>query len=110
MVFYPPSFISKLPEVPDSVPICDFILDEQHGRRPLSESWDPYICGLSGTRITAKQQKERVDHLARALANEFGWKVNEGSEHDKVVGVFALNTVRECASMKISAKSCRLIS
>jgi hypothetical protein len=35
----------------------------------------------------------RVEHLARALSKEFGWQPNEGTEWDKVVGIFALNTV-----------------
>ena len=94
MVFIPCSFVPKLPEVPDTVPICEFMLDEKHGRRPFSQSWDPYTCGLSGNTIKAMDQKTRVDHLSRSLAKEFGWKVNEGTEMDKVVGVFALNTVR----------------
>ncbi len=94
MVFYPPPWVPQLPEIPDTVPICEFMLDEKHGRRPYSDSWDTYTCGLSGKSITAVQQKENVDKLARALAKEFGWKVNEGTEYDKVVGVFALNTVR----------------
>jgi ribosome assembly protein SQT1 len=94
MVFYPPPWVPKLPEIPDTVPICEFMLDEKHGRRPYSDSWDAYTCGLSGKSITAVQQKENVDRLARSLAKEFGWKVNEGTEYDKVVGVFALNTVR----------------
>ncbi|KAK5468099.1 hypothetical protein LTS15_001073 [Exophiala xenobiotica] len=93
MVFYPPPWVPKLPEIPDTVPICEFMLDEKHGRRPYSDSWDAYTCGLSGKSITAVQQKESVDKLARALAKEFGWKVNEGTEYDKVVGVFALNTI-----------------
>jgi len=93
MGFYPPSWLPKLPEIPDTVPICDFILDEQYGRCPYSESRDTYTCGLSGRTIGARQQKESVETLARGLAKEFGWKVNEGSEYDKVVGVFALNTV-----------------
>ncbi|EXJ79692.1 hypothetical protein A1O3_07973 [Capronia epimyces CBS 606.96] len=93
MVFTPPSWLPKLPPVPDTVPICDFILDERYGRRPLSDSWDPYTCGLSGRSITARQQKENVDKLARGLAKEFGWKVNGGSEFDKVAGIFALNTI-----------------
>jgi hypothetical protein len=37
--------------------------------------------------------KENVDHLSRALSKELRWKVNEGSEYDKVAGIFALNTV-----------------
>merc|ERR1712000_414869 len=93
MVFYPPPWVPKLPEIPDTVPICEFMLDEKYGRRPYSDSWDAYTCGLSGKSITARQQKENVDKLARALAKEFGWKVNEGTEYDKVVGVFALNTI-----------------
>lgn len=35
----------------------------------------------------------RVEHLARALSKEFGWQPNKGTEWDKVVGIFALNTV-----------------
>lgn len=39
------------------------------------------------------QMVERVDHLARALSKEFGWQPNQGTEWDKVAGIFALNTV-----------------
>src|SRR4051812_1137004 len=95
MVFYPPEWVPKLPfDPPDSVPICDFMLDEKHGRVPLNKAKDPYTCGLSGTTYSAQEVKQRTDHLARALAKEFGWRVNEGTEYDKVVGIFALNTVR----------------
>lgn len=93
MVFYPEKWVPELPEIPDNVPICDFMLDEQYGRRPYSESWDTYTCALSGRSITATQQRDHVEKLSRALAQQFGWKVNEGTEYDKVVGVFALNTV-----------------
>lgn len=93
MVFVPPSFAPPLPHVPDSVPICEFMLDEKHGRKPIKQSWDSYTCGLTGKTVTAQQQKDRVELLARSLVKEFGWKVNEGTEYDKVVGVFALNTI-----------------
>jgi hypothetical protein len=95
MVFYPPEWVPKLPfEPPDTVPICDFFLDEQHGRRDLGGSLDPYTCGISGLSFTAIDQKQRTEHLARALAEELGWAVNQGTEFDKVAGVFTLNTVR----------------
>lgn len=93
MVFTPNDWVPKLPEVPDTVPIQDFMFDEQHGRAPIAESKPAYICGLTGKSISAKQQKLDYTYLARALAKEFGWKVNEGTEYDKVVGVFALNTI-----------------
>lgn len=111
MVFHPPSFVPELREVPDSVPICEFMLDEKHGRKPFSQSWDCYTCALTGKKIGATEQKTRVDHLSRALAKEFGWGVNEGTEYDKVVGVFALNTVRPRSKHhKQCADSCRSIS
>lgn len=96
MVFYPPEWAPKLAfDPPDTVPICDFILDEKHGRLPLERSLDPYTCGISGGSYTAREQKQRTEHLARALAKELGWGVNQGTEYDKVAGVFALNTVRQ---------------
>ena len=101
MVFYPPSWAPKLPEVPDTVSIPDFLFDEQYGRRPLAKSWDPFTCGLSGRTRSALEQKKRVDYLARALNREFGWKVNEGTEYDKVISVFALNTVTPLYKMTI---------
>ena len=95
MVFTPNDGVAKLPEVPDTVSLPDFMFDEQYGRVPLAKSKDAYTCGLSGKTITAKDQKTRIDHLARALKKELGWDVNKGSEYDKVAGIFALNTVCE---------------
>lgn len=94
MVFYPNPWVPKLPEVPDTVPIPDFMLDEQHGRQSFDKSLDPYVCGLTGQSYSPRDQKSWVDYLARALHKELGWNVNEGTEYDKVAGVFALNTVR----------------
>ena len=93
MVFYPPTWALQLPDVPDTVSIPDFLFDEQHGRKPLSKSLDPFTCGLSGRTRSAQEQKKHIEHLAKALNKEFGWKVNEGSEYDKVINVFAFNTV-----------------
>lgn len=93
MVFTPPKWVPECPEIPDTVPIPDFMFDEKHGRAPYSSSKDAYICGITGKKITPQQQKENYIYLARALAKEFGWRVNEGTEYDKVCGVFALNTI-----------------
>jgi acyl-CoA synthetase (AMP-forming)/AMP-acid ligase II len=93
MVFKPGKLAGDLPEVPDTVPICDFVLNEEHGRMPIAKSWNPYVCGLTGSTFTMQEQKDRVDSLARSLHKELGWNVNEGTEYDKVAGVFALNTI-----------------
>lgn len=93
MTFLPNNCLPEMPSIPDNIPICDFMFDECYGRCPYSESLDAYTCGLSGKKLSAHEQKERVELLSRALAEELHWRVNEGSEFDKVVGIFALNTV-----------------
>lgn len=69
------------------------MFDEKHGRAPYSNSRDAYVDGITGKAISARQQKDDCGYAARALAKELGWKVNEGTEYDKVCGVFALNTI-----------------
>jgi hypothetical protein len=70
------------------------MLNDKYGRVPLKESKNPFTCGLSGRTYTAVEMVERVEQLAAGMAKEFGWGPNTGTEWDKVVGIFALNTVR----------------
>jgi hypothetical protein len=101
MVFLPPPWVPKLQlEPPDSIPVSDFILDDKYGRLPLNESRPFFTCGISGQSYTPLQVKERVEFLARGLADELGWSPNDGTEWDKVIGVFSANTV--CISTVIS--------
>jgi hypothetical protein len=69
--------------------------DESYGRMPFKHAKDPFTCGISGRTFNYEQQVERTDALARALSQELGWAVNVGTEWDKVMGVFALNTVSQ---------------
>lgn len=85
--------IGSFPDPPDSIPVSQFMLDDAYGRCPLKSSRNPFTCGLSGKTYTAVEVAERVEHLARGLAKEFGWHPNKGTEWDKVVGIYALNTV-----------------
>jgi hypothetical protein len=94
MVFTSPKWVQQLPhDPPDSIPISEFMLNEIYERHPLGYSKPPFTCGLSGAEYSALEVKERVDYLGRGLAKEFGWHPNKGSEWDKVVGVFSVNTV-----------------
>lgn len=94
MVFYPPAWVPKLPfDPPDSIPISEFMLNESYGRHPLGYAKAPYTCGLSGAEYSALEVQERVENLAKGLAKEFGWHPNQGTEWDKVIGVFTFNTV-----------------
>lgn len=96
MPFTPPSWVPKLPfDPPDSISVGDFLLEERYGRHPLGYSFAPFTCGISGKEYSALEVKERVDFLARGLAKELGWKPNEGTEWDKVIGVFSVNTVSD---------------
>ncbi|KAI4243265.1 MAG: hypothetical protein LQ352_007067 [Teloschistes flavicans] len=90
---------------PDSIPICDFMLDEQYGRRPLEDSRPPLTCGLTGFGYTALEVKDRVDKLARALSKELGWQPNKGTEWDKVAGVFSVNTIHRLSGISSPANA-----
>lgn len=96
MVFKSQSWTPELDidAIPDDVPICDLILTDKYGRHPLAKSRNPFTCGLSGTTYTYAQVQERVDFLARGLAKELGWAPTKGTEWDKVLGIFSVNTVR----------------
>ena len=97
MVFTAPPWVPKLPfDPPDSIPISEFMLNEEYGRHPLSKSKPPFTCGLTGAEYSALEVRERVDKLARALSKELGWAANKGTEWDKVAGIFSVNTVRKC--------------
>jgi hypothetical protein len=95
MPFTAPEWVPKLQEsdIPSSISLDRFMLSEQHGRHPISQSRPPFTCALSGKSYSATEIAERVDHLARALCDELGFKPDEGSEWDKVVAIFSLNTI-----------------
>lgn len=69
------------------------MLNEKHGRQPFKSSRNPFTCGITGKTYTLPEQAKRVEHLARALSKELGWQPNTGTEWDKVMGIFSLNTV-----------------
>lgn len=89
-----PDHIPKLPEeIPDTVPIHEFIFEEKYGRHPKSSSKPLMVCGLTGKSQSVFEVEERFQLLARALSVELGWHVNEGNELDKVIGICSPNTV-----------------
>lgn len=69
------------------------MLDEKYGRHPVSDSRRPFTCALTGASYTTNEVKERVDYLARGLASEMQWRPNSGTEWDKVVAIYSLNSV-----------------
>lgn len=94
MVFTPPKWAPELPfEIPDTIPISEFMLNEKYGRYSIAKSNNPWTCGVTGETFSMSQVKERVDNLAKGLAKELGWSPNGGSAWDKCAGVFAPNTV-----------------
>ncbi|KAI9843297.1 MAG: hypothetical protein M1837_006512 [Sclerophora amabilis] len=94
MVFHPPPWVPKLAfDPPDSIPISEFMFNESYGRCPLGYSKPTFTCGISGLAYSALEVRERIEFLARALAKELNLRPNEGTEWDKVIGIFALNTI-----------------
>lgn len=66
---------------------------EKHGRHAFATSRNPYTCGLTGKTYTASEFVARTDYLARALAKRLRFDPHDGTEWDRVVGLFSLNTV-----------------
>lgn len=69
------------------------MLNEKYGRHPLTIARAPFTCGLTGIEYSALEVRDRVEYLARALSKELGWHPNKGTEWDKVVGLFSVNTL-----------------
>lgn len=94
MVFSSPSWVPKISQedIPDSISVYDFLFDERHGRAPFKSSGKPFVWA-SGDGYDAIEVGNRIDYLARSLTQELGWHPNRGSEWDKVIGIFTLNSV-----------------
>lgn len=94
MVFFPPAWVPQLTTpIPDSISISEFMLDEKYGRCPHDESKNPFTCGLTGRTFTSSEMVARVEYLARALSHDLDWHPNKGSEWEKVIAIFSLNTL-----------------
>ncbi|KAJ4202395.1 hypothetical protein NW759_015381 [Fusarium solani] len=94
MVFIPPGWVPQLPfDPPDSISIPEFVNNEKYGRCPIARSRNPFTCSVTGKSFTASQMIEREEYLARAIAQNLGYDSHEGTEWDRVVAVFSLNTV-----------------
>ncbi|KAJ5626753.1 Acyl-CoA ligase inpC [Penicillium herquei] len=93
MVFRPHAHFGELGHVPDDLPVCEFMLNEKYGRLPHNQSLDPFTCGITGQTYSSQQIADRTDQIARGLAKEFGWAPNRGTEWDKSLAVFSVNTI-----------------
>ncbi|KAI0449466.1 hypothetical protein F5B21DRAFT_494210 [Xylaria acuta] len=94
MVFTPPAWVPQLPfDPPDSIPLHEFIGNERYGRQPFSRSQNPFTCGLTGKTYTHAEMGERQELLARSLSKRLGWRPNEDTPWDKVIGLYSINTI-----------------
>lgn len=83
-----------MPLIPDSTSIFDFLLQEKYGRHKLSQSHRPFVCGISGRGYNVHEVSQRTTLIAKGLLKSLEWEVNSGTQWEKVVGVFAFNSVR----------------
>lgn len=114
MVFTPPPHLPPLPgksspasprcigvsnsvgtkDIPDSIPVGEFLHSEKYGRQPIQSSQNPYTCGITGKTYSTNEVARRIDCLARAISSRLSFNVAEGTEWDRVICVYSLNTVR----------------
>ncbi|EMD85583.1 hypothetical protein COCC4DRAFT_151733 [Bipolaris maydis ATCC 48331] len=93
MVFRPPKWVPQMPSIPDSTPILDFLLQEEFGRHKISQSHPPLVCGISGREYSVPEVSKRTISIAKSLLKSLEWEVNSGTQWEKVVGVFAFNSI-----------------
>ncbi|KAK7425297.1 hypothetical protein QQZ08_008194 [Neonectria magnoliae] len=94
MVFTPPQWVPKLPfDPPDSITVADFVNNENYGRCPIAKARNPFTCGFTGKTYSVAEVLQREEHLARAIAKRLGYHLHEGTEWDRVIGLFSLNTI-----------------
>lgn len=79
---------------PDSISIAEFMSNDKYGRYPLAKARSPFVCGVTGQSYTAAEVVDRETYLAKAIRKRLGF-THEGSEWDRVVALFSLNTVSD---------------
>lgn len=90
----PSSDSLRHPDIPDSVPLHQFMHQEQYGRYPISKSRNPFTCGLTGKSHTTEAFFSRSEYLGRSLAKRLDWTSSgEASPWERVCCVFSLNSV-----------------
>ena len=107
MVFTSPSpapFLDS--KIPDSIQIADFLLEERWGRHAITQSREPFVCGLTGKAYSVDTVKQRVEYLARGLSKGLGWSPGGQDEQDawnRVAAVFSFNSVRSLSALSFAS-------
>ena len=103
MVFTAPSWVPQpLTPIPEAVPVGQFVLDGTGGPRTPATADRILVDAVTGQTLSVAALSERVDNLAKGLAQELGWSPNQGQPMDKVVGILSLN----CVSVNYLSSPC----
>lgn len=126
MVFLPHASIPKLPfEIPDDIPVHEFLFNEKYGRRAIKDSLPAFTDAVTGKSYKAEDVRNQIEFLARSLSKRLGWKpedsavANLSRDHPpnpdskllggKVLCVFSYNTVsmisKDCSQSLKSLRS-----
>lgn len=94
MIFSSPSWVPQISgAAPDTQTVGEFVLDP-NSRLPLQTAGTPpFVDAISGKSYLIENLRERVELLARSLAQNLGWSPNAGDPWDKVVAIYSINTV-----------------
>lgn len=97
MTFYRPSWAPSLSDadIPDDIPLSDFIFDDRFRTRKCRDSGLPFIDSVSGGGYSISETRRRIEWLAAGLANKLGIHDISGDVWQRVVGLFAVNNVSQ---------------
>jgi len=94
MIFTPPAALTpKLPEIPDP-PL--YSMSAMVDIRLRNHGTPTFVVSPENRSVYRTKGSSSVS--SKSLAQGMGWEVNRGSEFDKAVCVFALNTVSPLSS------------
>ncbi|KAL2848868.1 hypothetical protein BJY01DRAFT_262403 [Aspergillus pseudoustus] len=95
MPFKTPKSVPPLPfDPPDSIPVAEFVLGDRQYNQPACQFSRPsFVCGVTGRSFSQTSLRHRVESLSKGLSQRLGWHPNDGTEWDKVVGIYSLNAI-----------------
>ncbi len=97
MTFHSPSWAPTFNdfEVPDNIPLSEFLFDDRFRPRKCDNSPPPFIDSIDGKGYSVAEVKHRIEWLAAGLAQHLNLDDVTGNQWERVISIFTTNNVRD---------------